>query len=229
MPIALPLIPAPAAKAHAAWPVWSGSTAKTIDFQPMPRKAAGRLYHRARQFDRLTKKGNGKHGGQVGPAALKVLETLLYDFLNFATGRLDPSYAAIARKANLGVRAVATAIARLRDLGILRWARRCAVSWADGRSLLKQQTNAYAVRPESEWEGYVPPPEAPKPLPGTWGNPAPMPSVLEAAAGARGDTRTMIRILDTAPANGLEAALAKYGHGVQERGNEGSPRSAREA
>ena len=39
---------------HAAWPVWSGSTTQTVRFQPMPKKAAVRLWHRARDFDRGT-------------------------------------------------------------------------------------------------------------------------------------------------------------------------------
>ena len=56
--------------------------------------------------------------------------------LNFATGRLDPSYAAIARKANVCERTVATALAGLRKLGILHWVRRCTESWRDGRFVL---------------------------------------------------------------------------------------------
>jgi hypothetical protein len=44
-----------------------------------------------------------------------VLHALIFDFLNHRTGRLDPSYEAIARKAGVCVRAVATALARLRE------------------------------------------------------------------------------------------------------------------
>jgi len=84
----------------------------------MPKKVATRLYHRARDFDRKTSKP-GCHGGAVGPTALKVLETLIFDFLNYASGRLDPSYDAIARKANVCRRAVATALTRLKELGLL--------------------------------------------------------------------------------------------------------------
>jgi len=39
----------------------------------------------------------------------------------FRTGRLDPSYAAIAAKAGVCTRTVATALKRLRELGILNW------------------------------------------------------------------------------------------------------------
>ena len=37
---------------YAPWPVWSDSTTQTVRFQPMPKKAAVRLWHRARDFDR---------------------------------------------------------------------------------------------------------------------------------------------------------------------------------
>jgi hypothetical protein len=77
---------------------------------------------------------SGRHGGAVGHTGLQVLHTLIFDFLNYASGRLDPSYAAIARKANVCERAVATALKRLRELGILNWVRRCAQSW-QGRAL----------------------------------------------------------------------------------------------
>jgi hypothetical protein len=108
-------------------------------------------------------------GGAVGPTALAVLHSLIFDFLNHRTGRLDPSYAAIARKAGVCVRTVATALARLRELGILNWVRRCAESWRDGRFVLEQETNAYAVLPERQWRGYRAPQEPPGPAPGYLG------------------------------------------------------------
>jgi hypothetical protein len=35
-------------KRRASWPVWSDSTTTPIRFQPMPKEAAVRLWHRAR-------------------------------------------------------------------------------------------------------------------------------------------------------------------------------------
>jgi hypothetical protein len=162
---ALPGFSAP--QSYAAWPVWSDSTTKPIRFQPMPKKAAVKLWHRARDFDRGTHQA-GKHGGAVGPTALAVLHALIFDFLNHRTGRLDPSYAAIAHKAGVCVRTVATALQRLRELGILNWVRRCAESWRDGLFVLEQETNAYAVLPDTQWRGYRPPQEPPAPAPSTW-------------------------------------------------------------
>jgi len=94
------------ARTHAPWPVWSDSTTQTVRFQPMPKKAAVRLWHRARDFDRGTHQP-GRHGGAVGHVGLAVLHALIFDFLNHRTGRLDPSYEAIARKAGVCVRTVA--------------------------------------------------------------------------------------------------------------------------
>jgi hypothetical protein len=204
-------------KTYAAWPVWSDSTTKEIRFEPMPKKIATRLWHRARDFDRQTK-CKDHHGGAVGHTALQVLHTLIFDFLNYRSGRLDPSYAAIARAANVCERTVATAIKRLRDLGILNWVRRCAESWRDGRFVLEQETNAYAVLPATQWRGYRAPAEPPAPMPGTWGDHPPLPSQIEQAIieqRAGGGLRTVIGILDCDPGDALTAALARLGRAVQ--------------
>ena len=117
----------------------------------------------------------------MGHAALQVLHTLIFDFLNYRSGRLDPSHAAIARAANVCERTVRNALNRLRDFGILNWVRRCAESMRDGRFVLEQETNAYAVLPDSQWRGYRPPAEPPAPAPGTWGDHPPLPSLIEQA------------------------------------------------
>src|SRR3954467_13910239 len=59
-------------RTYAPWPVWSDSTTETVRFAPMPKKAAVRLWHRARDFDRGTHQP-GRHGGAVGHTALQVL------------------------------------------------------------------------------------------------------------------------------------------------------------
>ena len=139
-----------------------------------------------------------------------MLHSLIFDFLHHGTGRLDPSYTAIARKAGCCVRSVATALARLRELGILNWVRRCAESWQDGRFVLEQQSNAYGLLPESQWRGYRPPPEAPAPLPGTWGDPPPMPPATVLAA-LEGELAGQVQVLASDPQDRLAAALASLG------------------
>lgn len=214
----LPALPGFAgSKTYAAWPVWSQSTTKEIRFQPMPKKAATRLWHRARDFDRQTRRKD-HHGGAVGHSALQVLHTLIFDFLNYTSGRLDPSYAAIARKANVCERTVANALRRLRELGILNWVRRCAESRRDGRFVLEQETNAYAVLPAAHWRGYREPPEAPPPAPGTWGDHPPLPSLFTQATAERqagGTMQGVIGILDSDPSDVLAMALARLGRAMQ--------------
>src|SRR6185436_4736245 len=84
---AIPLpIPALDAPTRAPWPVWSGSTSLPVRFAPTPEKAAVRLWHRARDFDRGTHQ-LGRHGGALGLTALAVLHALIFDFLNHRTGR----------------------------------------------------------------------------------------------------------------------------------------------
>jgi len=205
---------------YAPHPVWSASTSKPVQFTPLPKKAAMRLWQYARDFDRQTKE-KGCHGGAIGHTGLQVLQVLLFDFLNFTTGRLDPSQAAIAGKANLCPRAVADALKRLYGLGILTWVRRCAESWEGGRYVRRQLTNAYALLPSTGWHGFRPPhDEPPLPHPDTWGKPPPMPSILAAAAmegRAGGTLKAAIQVLELGPVNGLEAALARLGQAMLTR------------
>jgi hypothetical protein len=213
VPLPIPNLEAPT---PAPWPAWSGSTTKEVSFQPMPKKAAVRLWHRARDFDRGTHEP-GRHGGTVGHAGLQVLHSLIFDFLNYRTGRLDPSYAAIARKAGVCVRTVATALMHLKELGILNWVRRCAESWRDGRFRLEQETNAYAVLPETQWRGYRPPQEPPGPAPGTWGGPVPsLPSAVTLAA-LEADLAGKVQALAVDPGDALARALASLGRAFMPR------------
>ena len=203
------------AQTYAPWPVWTGSTSKPVRFAAMPKKAAARLWHRARDFDRGTHQP-GHHGGALGHTGLAVLHALIFDFLNHRTGRLDPSYAAIAQKAGVCVRTVASALQRLKALGILNWVRRCAERWADGRFVLEQETNAYAVLPETQWRGYRPPQEPPAPAAGTWGDPPAMLSAVAQAA-LEGDLAGKLQVLASDPKDGLAAALARLGRAFMAR------------
>ena len=154
------LIPQP----PAPWPVWRGSIAGPVRFAPLSRKAAAKLWHRARRWDRETRT-KGRHGGAIGRTALAALYALLFDFLNHRSGRLDPSLDAIARKAGICRRTVVNAIRRLKDLGLLIWQRRCEEDRDEaGRFRLRQRTNAYGLLPTSQWRGYRdtdPPPPSP--------------------------------------------------------------------
>jgi hypothetical protein len=206
-------------KTLAAWPVWADSARAEVKFQSLPKKQANQFYQKARAFNRSTKV-EGRYGGIIGGSALRVLESLIFDFLNFVSGRCDPSYEAIARKTGLCRRTVATALARLKELRIVNWLRRCANDWVNGKYQLKQETNAYAVLPSSQWLGFVDPlPPAPPPDPATWGAMPPLPELIEQAvidrqAGA--SLASVVSRLEDDPADGLAAALARLGRRIIE-------------
>lgn len=171
---------------RAPHPVWAGSTRLPVKFAPLAKKLAVKIYHDARRFERQTRNGMSEgciiRQGKLGLSGLSVLHALLFDFLNYNSGRLDPSYAAIADKACVSMRTVARCIKRLRDAGVLNWVRRCSESYDDRRYVLSQDTNAYGVVPSSQWRGYRAPPEMPSPQPGTWGDPPPRPPEYVQAA-----------------------------------------------
>jgi len=199
-------------KTYAAWPVWADSARAEVKFSPLAKKQAVRIYAKARAFNRMSKT-TGRYGGVLGSAALRVLETLVFDFLNFRSGRLDPSYEAIAAKTGLSRATVATALKRLKELRIVNWLRRCVEDWTDGRFTLSQETNAYAVLPPSQWRGFVDPePPAPPPDPTAWGAIPPLMGALEEAAtlsGERASPAAILRALDSDPADTLAAALGR--------------------
>src|SRR5262249_10788266 len=136
-----------------------------------------------------------------------------------ATGRLEPSYDAIAVKAGVCRRAVATALKRLRDLGLLYWQRRARSQLEDnGGFRLGQETNAYARLPPSHWEGHRRPPAPPPPEPGTWGDHPPLPDpiaqAVEESRAQPGAVRTVLSLLDSDPGDSLAKALASLGRAV---------------
>jgi hypothetical protein len=215
---ALPPLPGFAPpQTYAAWPVWRDSTTSEVKFQRLPKKQAVKLYHKARAFERQTRQP-GRQDGALGRNGLAVLHALIFDILDYATGRLDPSYAKIARKACISVRSAARGLASLKAAGVLHWVRRCAESWRDGRFCLEQETNAYAVRPASQWRGYHEPPDPPAPQPGTWGDHPPRDIMAEAAEDCRaGSTGAAIAALSAAgdyAGDRLAAALAGLGRAI---------------
>ena len=192
-------------KTYAPSPVWKDSTTTQGRFAPLPKKQAARIWHKARRFDRQTHQP-GKHGGAIGRMALNVLYALLFEFLDYHTGRLDPSYNGIARKAGVCRRAVASALQRLKSLGLLHWLRRCTEGRdALGRLTLTQDTNAYAILPPSQWRGYVEPTQ-PDMHSSEWGATPSLSSVIEQASVARkdgGGIRAMLTQLDADPGDRL--------------------------
>ena len=107
---------------------------------------------------------------------------MIFDCLNYASGRLDPAIATIAKLAAISDRSAARGLAALKAAGVLNWLRRCKGEMEDGRYTLRQESNAYAILPASQWHGYTPPAEPPAPDPAAWGATPPLPDAVTAAA-----------------------------------------------
>jgi hypothetical protein len=151
------------------WPVHADSARADVKFHPITRKQAFDIWNRARQWERDSRK-RGDRGGIIGFVGMRVLDALLWHFLDRKTGRLDPSYEQIARVAACGRSAVAEALQHLKTLGLVNWVRRCSHRLINGRFTLEQDTNAYAVLPPSQWLFFTPRRTTPpQPDPGTWG------------------------------------------------------------
>jgi len=207
----LPFVPAidsptGTTKTSAPFPVWAGSTTKPVRFVPLSKKDASILYIKAEEFERQTRKP-GMQDGDVGRNGLKILYSLLFYFLNFKTGRLDPSQKAIARHACISERSVTRGLTKLKASGILNWVNRAEIIRDEkGRFCPKQNTNAYAVLPPSQWKGFIDTkPTPPLPHPSTWGATPPLPDVIAQALTERkhGEWATALAILETDTGNHL--------------------------
>ena len=133
-------------KTCAPFPVWRDSTAEPVKWQRMPKKAAVKLWHRARDFERRTRE-KGRQDGVLGRNGLAVLHAMIFDCLNYASGRLDPAISTIARLAAISERSAARGLAALKAAGVLNWLRRCKGEVENGRFTLRQESNAYAILP----------------------------------------------------------------------------------
>ena len=209
--LSLPL-PGLGAASRALWPVWRDSTRKEVRFQPLPKRQAVKLYHHARRLERQTRARN-RQDGAIGRNGLLALHALLFDFMHYASGRLDPSIKAIARAANISESSVKRGLVKLKAAGVVTWLRRCAEDWIGGRFVLRQQTNAYGVLPASQWRGYEPPAAPPAPFAGSWGDHPPLPDPL-ACACQEVSVAAMSRALSSDPHDGLAAALGRLGRAV---------------
>lgn len=207
-------------KTYAPSPVWRDSAAGETRFAPLAdnrrdaRRIAARLYHQARAFERQTRERR-KQDGKVGRNGLAILHALLFDFLNHKSGRLDPSYASIARAANISITSVWRGLAKLKAAGLLRWERRCRVEIANGgRPELHQESNAYSILSVFNWRGYKPAPGAPAPDSGTWGDHPPQDAGLAAGSAVLREGASMrasIEAMEQDPADALAAAVARFG------------------
>src|SRR5262245_7221968 len=97
----------------APWPVWRDSIKGEVRWPVIDRDAAVALYRRAESLERETKRF-GCPNGALSRCGVAVLGALLFRFLNYQTGQLDPSHDTIAEAIGWSVRAVRGAVKRLR-------------------------------------------------------------------------------------------------------------------
>jgi hypothetical protein len=209
----------PEQKTYAPSPCWRDSTTKPVKWQHMTPAVAKEIYRQAEDFERQTRQP-GHQDGAIGRNGLAVLRAMIFGFLNYKTGQLDPGYKAIAAKACISIRSVARGLAKLKLVGVLNWVRRCIPNFSTGVCVLEQDTNAYGILPASQWLGYRPSPRHTAPLRperGTWGDHPSMPSPLEAASTELregGTGRGIIRELENDPGDTLAKALACFGRAL---------------
>lgn len=201
---------------YAPDPVWKESARGEVRFFRIAKRDAWATYRKLKMWNR--QKVPGRYGGAIGSACLRVYESLVFDFLNFRNGRLDPSYEAIAAKTGLSRSTVAEALKRLKALRVIFWQRRCSMHHDDRRGVrFEQETNAYGVLPPAQWLGYVEPPSPPVLAPAEWGAAPPLPDILtQASAAARsGGTAALVQVLEADPGKDtLAAALAALGRRI---------------
>jgi hypothetical protein len=202
-------------KTYAAWPVWDGSTTDEIKWPQVVKKAVIQWYHKARDWN-ARKEAIARYGGTLGNSAMRVLECLIFDFQDWNTGQLDPSYEGIAAKTGLGRTTVWNALRRLKERGVIHSQRRSAHHWQgtgkDRTFVLKQLRNAYMVLPPSQWRGIKLPPDPSPPDPGTWGDHPPLPDQMILAQEelrAGGSQKTALTILEHDDTDGLALAVAR--------------------
>ena len=120
------------------------------------RNLAAKIMVVARAIERnsFAQRDKGKHGGALGRAAMRVLETLLYVVRPYH-GRLCPSFDTLAGLALMSRRTVITAISILERLGFITVHRRLKrVRTALGFTTV-QDTNAYEIHPPKGFFGQI--------------------------------------------------------------------------
>jgi hypothetical protein len=179
----------PGMRTYAPWPVWRDSVAGSVRWAPMTKRQARAILDDLQRWERQTRTA-GRQDGVIGRNGLAVARVLLLKFMNWQTGRCDPSIASIAAEAAISPKSAERGLAKLKAAGAVNWLRRCVgEAQAAGGFLMRQISNAYAVLPSSQWKGYrascqpcppYGPTTSPRPEPGTWGDHPPSDPYAEA-------------------------------------------------
>lgn len=115
---------------------------------------AKRVELRTRRELQTAKKG--VRNGAIGAVGIAVLE-VLYDMVDYASGRLEPAIGTIAERVGHSYSAVHEALVRLRRQGFLQWIRRSRPTENKGEAgpQVEQIPNAYVLTLPDELETLV--------------------------------------------------------------------------
>ena len=183
---------------------------------PMSRRERVKCWHDVRRFERQTRQP-GRQDGAVGRNGLAIAHALLFDFMDRATGRLEPTRAEIARAANISIRSVDRGNAKLKAAGVLNWIKQCTEEIVEGVYRLRQKASAYFVLAQSHWRGFWQRPEPPAPYPEAWGQTPPLPDTIARASELRASGAShaaMVAALECDPRDELAMSMARLGRGV---------------
>lgn len=115
------------------------------------KRRIGAVLKSARELERRTRLQRqadmpGVRNGVLGQIALDVLDVLYNRFLDYQTGRLDPSISTISAAIGHSYNAVHRALTRLRKHGFLHWVRRSRKTENEGAGpQVEQISNAYVL------------------------------------------------------------------------------------
>lgn len=120
--------------------------AATAWYRPMSKTQVIETIRAAREWSDAQPRVKGRRWGPLTPIDLKILETLLFKAMDWATGKLDWTYLQIAAAVKRSKQTVADSLARLRLHGFIDWIRRFELTGADGFApQVRQAPNAYRV------------------------------------------------------------------------------------
>lgn len=119
-------------------------------FRAITSQIGARIMRAAERFARVSMKARarGQRRGELTDIDVQILEALIFDFMDWKSGRLEPTYAQIARKTGRGRATIAASLTRLERAGLLERMRRFKkIEGAEGRMepQVEQAPNAYRV------------------------------------------------------------------------------------
>jgi hypothetical protein len=182
--------------------------AGTSFFRSITSQLGAKILRAAERFARvsMSTRCKGQRRGQLTDIDVQILEALIFHFMDWKTGRLEPTYAAIGKKTGRGRATIALALQRLEDAGILERMRRFKrIEGADGKMepQVEQAPNAYRVALPQRLAALI----------GIRPGRAAIPDDHDHAAKAA----ILTRLGHLSEENGLGSALARLEQGVNQR------------